>query len=211
MDSTNTGSSQGEAPLSFDSPAVLSYHLTVGAAIETKGDLVILISREEIERRVKELGAQISRDYRGRRPLMVGVLKGAFVFLSDLLRAMDIPSEVDFVRVASYGSGTASSGKIRLVHRLQASVKGKDVIIVEDIVDSGHTSAWLRGYLLKKGPASVKLCALLDKVERHEVPVEVDYRGFQVTNKFVVGYGTDFDEDYRHLPEVHVMEDESLV
>jgi len=186
----------------------LPYHWGVSpiATNKTQANLSVLISRGEIARRVGELAAQISKDYQDRPLVLVGVLKGAFVFLSDLARAMDTPVEMDFVRLASYGHDTNSSGKVRVLQRLHSSVKGKDVLIVEDIVDTGLTTSWLVDYLKKKGPASVKLCALLDKVERRKVSVAVDYRGFVVPNKFVVGYGTDWDEKFRHLPDICVLE-----
>ncbi len=176
------------------------------ATTKTHANLALLISRDEIAQRVQELAAQISRDYSDRRPLLVGVLKGAFVFLSDLIRAMSISVEVDFVRLASYGSGT-SSDRLRFLHRLRSNVKGRDVLIIEDIVDAGYTTSWLMDYLWQKSPASVKLCALLDKSERRQVPLNIDYLGFRVPDKFVVGYGIDFNEDYRHLPDVYALED----
>ena len=176
----------------------------------TKGqaNLTLVISREEIAAKVQHLASLISHDYRDKRPLLVGVLKGSFVFLSDLMRALEISVQVDFVRLSSYGQAKTSPGRVRVLHRLHSQVKGRDVLIVEDIVDTGHTTAWLMDYLRREEPASLKLCTLLDKVERREVDVPIDYRGFVAPNKFLVGYGLDFNQDYRQLPQIYALEDE---
>ena len=157
----------------------------------------ILISRDEIAARVAELGEAIGRDYAGRAPLLVGVLKGAVVFTADLLRAIPLPAAMDFMAVSSYGSGTRSSGVVRLTADLSLSIEGRDVIIVEDVIDSGRTISYLR---------SLSLCVLLDKVSRREVDVEVDYVGFVIPDEFVVGYGLDYDGWHRNLPDLAVLE-----
>ena len=169
--------------------------------------LKILISRDEIARTVERLAREISRDYQGRQPLLVGILKGSFVFMADLVRRLDLPLELDFVRLSSYGCVRETSGKVRVVQRLQTRIKGRDVLVVEDIVDTGTTISFLLDYLKKKKPASLKLCALADKPSRRRVPVPIDYLGFTVPDKFVVGYGLDCDERFRNLPDICVMED----
>ncbi len=171
--------------------------------------LRVLIGREEIAGKVAELAAQISQDYRDSNPLLLGVLKGSFIFLSDLVRALTIPVEIDFVRLASYGAGTETSGKVRVVHGLRRSIRGRHVIVVEDITDTGLTIQHLTGYLKRRHPASVKLCALFDKPQRRRVPVSIDYLGFTLPDAFVVGYGLDFNEKFRHLPELYVLEQEA--
>ncbi len=168
----------------------------------------MLISREAIARRVEELAAQISQDYRGQEVLLVGVLKGAFIFLADLVRAMDFPVEVDFVRLRSYGAGTQSSGAVEVTKDVEASLAGRPVLIVEDIVDVGLTLEFLRRHLLRKGPRSLKICCLIDKQERRQVDVPLDYVGFTVERGFLVGYGLDCGEKDRTLPEVYALVDE---
>ena len=166
----------------------------------------ILISRDEIAARVAELGEAIGRDYAGRAPLLVGVLKGAVVFTADLLRAVPLPAAMDFMAVSSYGSGTRSSGVVRLTADLSLSIEGRDVIIVEDVIDSGRTISYLRRNLATRHPRSLSLCVLLDKVSRREVDVEVDYVGFVIPDEFVVGYGLDYDGWHRNLPDLAVLE-----
>jgi hypoxanthine phosphoribosyltransferase len=166
----------------------------------------ILISRDEIAARVGELGEAIGRDYAGRSPLLVGVLKGAVVFTADLLRAIPLPSAMDFMAVSSYGSGTRSSGVVRLTADLSVSIEGRDVIIVEDVIDSGRTISYLRRNLATRHPRSLALCVLLDKVSRREVDVEVDYVGFAIPDEFVVGYGLDYDGRHRNLAELAVLD-----
>ena len=165
----------------------------------------ILISREQIAETVKRMARQIEGDYPGEMPLLVAVLKGSFVFLADLVRQIKRPVELDFLRLSSYGSDTKSSGKIRLRMGVTSPVKGRDVLVVEDIVDTGLTTSYAARYLRRKGASSVRLCTLLDKPSRRQVPVTLDYRGFTVPNQFIVGYGLDFDEQYRHLPDIHIL------
>lgn len=167
----------------------------------------ILFSREIIQRRVGELAAQISRDYQGRELLVVGILKGAFIFMADLVRALDVPSSVDFVRLASYGDGQVSSGTVRLTKDLESRVEGRELLVVEDILDTGLTLCRLTEILRKRNPASLKVCVFLDKQERRTVPFTADYVGFTIPDAFVVGYGLDLDEKYRYLPDVCVLRD----
>lgn len=168
--------------------------------------LKVLISREEIKETVLKLAEKIRSDYADKMPLLICVLKGSSVFLADLIRALDIPLEVEFVRASSYGSGTESSGKMKLVQGLKSAIKNRHVIVIEDIVDTGQTLFSLMAYLKKKKPASLKLCALADKPSRRKVPVNIDYLGFTVPNKFIVGYGIDFNEQYRYLPDICIIE-----
>lgn len=165
-------------------------------------NLEILIGRMAIAARVAELGRQISADYAGREVLVVGVLTGAFIFTADLVRALDLPLAVDFIRVASYGEATCSSGRISLTKELECQVTGRHLLLVEDIVDTGRTLAWLKDHLLARNPASLKVCALIDKSERREVAVAVDYVGFPVAEGFLVGYGLDCGGRYRQLPDL---------
>lgn len=166
----------------------------------------ILITEKEIKKKVKELGKRISIDYRGKEILMVGVLKGAFVFLSDLIRVVEVPTRVDFMAVKSY-RGTETTGKVKVILDLREEIKGKDILIVEDIVDTGLTVSAVRDIIEARGPRSLKICALLDKVERRKVDVKLNYVGFSIPNKFVVGYGLDFEDEYRGLPYVALIED----
>jgi hypoxanthine phosphoribosyltransferase len=169
----------------------------------------VLVTSDELQRRVAELGEQISRDYRARPPrplLLVGVLKGAVFFLSDLMRFIDIPVEVDFMAVASYGSATDSSGVVRILKDLDAAIEGRDVLIVEDIVDSGLTLQYLVRNLGSRNPRTLEVCALLTKPERRKVDLPTRYVGFEIPDRFVVGYGLDYDERHRNLPFVAVLE-----
>ncbi len=167
-------------------------------------ELKLLISAEEIAKRVKELAAQISQDYKGREVVFIGILKGAFIFLADLVRAVDLPQlEIDFVRLASYGKSDTSSGEVQITKDIELSIQGKDVIVVEDIVDTGYTLAYLRDVLKLHEPRSVKICCLIDKAERREIEMEIDYCGFKVPKGFLVGYGLDFAEKYRHLSGIY--------
>ena len=159
-----------------------------------------LYRRAEIEAAVNRLASEITRDYRDRNPVLIGILKGSFIFMADLVRCLEFPLEVEFVRLSSYGGGQQTSGKVRLVQGLHSLVRGRDVLVVEDIVDTGITIAFFLEYLKKKRPASLKLCALTDKPSRRKVPVEVDYLGLTVPDRFLVGYGLDHAEDFRHLP-----------
>ncbi len=166
----------------------------------------ILFRRQEIEATVRKLAAEISRDYQGKHPLLVGILKGSFVFMADLVRLLDFPVEVEFIRLSSYGRGKESSGKVKVVQGLRSQVRGREVLVIEDIVDTGLTVAFLLDYLRKKQAASVKLCALTDKPARHQIPITIDYLGFTVPDKFIVGYGIDWDEKFRNLPDICFVE-----
>jgi hypoxanthine phosphoribosyltransferase len=162
-----------------------------------------LLSRKEIASIVRGLARQISKDYKGRELVLVCILKGAFMFLSDLVRQLKIPVQIDFVRLASYGAGMETSRMIEITKDIETPVEGKDVLIIEDIIDSGHTLQFLKERLTLSNPRSVKICALLDKRARREVEIEADYVGKEVENLFVVGYGIDFNETYRDLPEIY--------
>jgi hypoxanthine phosphoribosyltransferase len=161
-----------------------------------------LIASDELDRRVRELARQVSADYAGKRPILVGVLKGSWVFLADLARHLSVPARFDFVKLSTYGSAMHSSGSVRIDLDLTLPVAGEDVLLVEDIVDTGLSSHWLMEHLRGKRPASLRLCALLDKPSRRAQPVPVDYVGFTIPDRFVVGYGIDYDERYRQLPYV---------
>lgn len=170
------------------------------------GDLSeILLKPEELQGKIAELGAAISRDYAGKDLLLVGVLKGAVVFLSDLLRGISIPVALDFMAVSSYGAATKSSGVVRIQKDLEESIEGRHVLVVEDIVDTGLTLHYMLDNLASRHPASLKVCALLDKPNRRQVEVSVDYIGFHIPDKFVVGYGLDYAEKYRNLPYIGVL------
>jgi hypoxanthine phosphoribosyltransferase len=169
----------------------------------------VLIPRAEVASAVARLAAQISRDYRDKDPLFIGVLKGSFIFMADLVRALDFPLELDFVGLSSYGNGKESSGNVRIEQDLRSGVRNRHVLVVEDIIDTGTTVVFLMDYLKKKRPASLKLCALLDKPSRRRVPVTIDYLGLTVPDKFLVGYGLDCNEKYRNLPDVCVLEDQA--
>src|SRR4030081_1959562 len=162
----------------------------------------ILVQADDLQRRVQELGVEISSDYEGRNLVLVGVLKGAVFFLSDLMRHIEIPCEVDFMAVASYGSATDSSGVVRILKDLDAAIEGRDVLIVEDIVDSGLTLQYLMRSLGARDPATLEVCALLTKPERRKVELPTRYVGFEIPNRFAIGYGLDHEERYRNLPYV---------
>jgi len=168
----------------------------------------VLISEEQLKDRIAELGKQLDNDYEGKHPLMVGILKGSVVFFTDLIRQMKTEMEIDFMAISSYGNSTKSSGEVKMIKDLDRKIEGKDIIIVEDIVDSGYTMQYLKKLLFARNPASVKICALLDKPERRETDVEVDYKGFEIENEFVVGYGLDFAGRYRNLPMIGVLKPE---
>jgi hypoxanthine phosphoribosyltransferase len=168
----------------------------------------VLITQEEIAGRVRELGQVLSRDYAGKDPLLVGVLKGAVVFLADLMRAVDIPLAADFIAVSSYGGSTRASGVVKITADLSMSIEDRHVVIVEDIIDSGRTIRYLKRNLQTRHPASLRVMALLDKVERREVDVELDYVGFTIPNEFVVGYGLDYQGLYRNLPCIAALEED---
>lgn len=162
----------------------------------------VLLTEEQVDARISEIGAQISRDYEGREVHLVCVLKGGTFFTCELAKRISVPVSLDFMSVSSYGSDTKSSGVVRIVKDLDESLRGKDVIVVEDIVDSGRTLSYLLEMLKDRGPASLKLCTLLDKPERRVTDVKVDYTGFRVPDEFVVGYGLDYDQKYRNLPYI---------
>ncbi len=164
--------------------------------------------RAEIETTVKRLAAAISADYRDKESLIIGILKGSFIFMADLVRQLDFPLEVDFVRLSSYGSRRETSGKVSVVQGLRTAVRGRHVLLVEDIIDTGITLSFLMDYLKKKRPASLRLCALTDKPSRRRVPITIDYLGVSVPDKFIVGYGIDCGEKYRNLPDICYLEDE---
>ena len=166
-------------------------------------DLVPVLKKDEIAKVVNALAQRISSDYHGRELILIAVLKGAFVFLSDLIRQIAIPVKVDFIRAASYGSNTSSSGQIQLTKEIEININNKDVLVVEDIVDTGLTLGYIVEYLKSFEPCSVKVCALLDKIERRETDITVDYTGLVVSKGFLVGYGLDYAEDYRNLPGIY--------
>ena len=171
----------------------------------TNPNLEVLIPTEKIKERINELGAEIARDYAGRNPLLIGVLKGACLFLSDLMRVADIPLNVEFIAISSYGAEMRTSGEVRILKDLDVAIEGRHILVVEDIVDTGLTLSYLLANLKSRGAESVKLAALLDKFERREKEVPIDYLGFQIPDKFVVGYGLDFAERYRNLPFIAVL------
>ncbi len=168
----------------------------------------VLIPSDEIQEKVREIGARITEDYRGERPLLVGILRGAFVMLGDLVRCVDLPCEVDFMDISSYGTGTSSSGVVRIQKDLEEDITGRHVLVVEDIVDTGLTLSYLRRSLLARQPASLEVCALLSKPERRRVELDVKYLGFEVPDEFVVGYGLDYAGAYRNLPDVCILKPE---
>ena len=168
----------------------------------------ILIDQEQLQQRIQELGAEISRDYQGKELHLICVLKGAVLFLADLARNLTVPVSFDFMAVSSYGASTESSGVVRILKDLEESIEGKDVLIVEDIIDSGLTLHYLYQNLHSRKPASLEICTLLDKPDRRRVDVPVEYCGFSIPDRFVVGYGLDFAEKYRNLPYIGVLKDE---
>ena len=168
----------------------------------------VLYSKEQQAQKVRQLGQEISRDYAGKNPLLVSVLKGSVVFMSDLMRAIDIPCQIDFMMVSSYGSGVKTSGVVKIMKDLDTPLEGRDLIIVEDILDSGKTLYYLKGMLSDRQPKSIRIAALLDKPDRREAPVSADYCGFVVPDQFIVGYGLDYAEKYRNLPYIGVLKPE---
>jgi len=169
----------------------------------------VLIGSNEIGDAVARLASEIRRDYRGKQPLLIGVLKGSFVFMADLVRQLDLPVELDFAVLSSYGSAKETSSRVRLVRGLTRPIRDKDVIVVEDIVDTGLTLSFLLDHLRSKKPASMKLCALMDKPSRRRVLVSIDYLGFTLPDRFVVGYGLDLDERFRYLPDICLLEEQT--
>jgi hypoxanthine phosphoribosyltransferase len=168
-------------------------------------NLEVLISSEEIQQRIQAIGADVARDYAGRNPLLIAVLKGACTFLSDLMRATDIPLGIEFMAISSYGASMRTSGEVRILKDLDIAIEGRHILVVEDIVDTGLTLSYLLANLKSRGAASVKLAALLDKFERREKEVPIDYLGFKIPDKFVVGYGLDYADRYRNLPFIAVV------
>jgi hypoxanthine phosphoribosyltransferase len=165
----------------------------------------ILLTEEEVRVKVKELGRRISSDYAGKELLLIGILKGAMIFLADLVREITVPTQFDFMAVSSYGTSSKSSGEVRILKDLEYGVEGRNIIIVEDIVDTGLTLNYLAENLMSRDPASVKICTLLDKPSRRVEPVEIDYNGFIIRDEFVVGYGLDYSDRYRNFPYIMVL------
>ena len=168
----------------------------------------IMLSESEIKARVKELAKKLDEDYKGKRPLMVAILKGSVMFFADLIREMETEVVIDFMAISSYGNGAKSSGEVKMIKDLDGQIEGKDVIIVEDIIDSGYTMRYLKQLLSARRPNSIKLCARLDKPSRRETEVAIDYRGFEVEDEFVVGYGLDYAGLYRNLPYIGILKRE---
>ena len=168
--------------------------------------LKVLIPQNEIRQAIDRIASEIRRDYSDKQPILISILKGSFIFLADLVRQIHMPVQVEFIRLSSYGSQTESSGVVTMTQGLKTPIKGKDIIIVEDIVDTGLTMTSVVNYMKKKKPASIKICALTDKPSRRKVPLEVDYVGFTVPDKFLVGYGLDWNEQYRYLDDICVLE-----
>lgn len=168
----------------------------------------ILITKEELQNKVKELAAQISKDYEGKDLLLVSVLKGGFMFTADLMREITIPCEIDFMAVSSYGQGAKTSGVVKIIKDLDQSVEGKDILVVEDILDSGLTLSYLKQNLLSRGVNSVRVCTILNKEERRQADIKADYLGFEIPDEFVVGYGLDYAEKYRNFPFVGILKKE---
>ena len=165
----------------------------------------VLFSEEELDRRVSEIAAEINWDYAGKEPMLISVLRGSFVFMADLIRKIEVPCTVDFMSVSSYGRGTTSSGQVQITKDLSDDIEGKDIIVVEDILDTGNSLSYLLQLLQARKPASMKLCTLLDKPSRRVKEVHVDYTGFTIPDEFVVGYGLDYAEKYRNLPYIGIL------
>lgn len=168
----------------------------------------VLITEEQLQTRIAELGKELAKDYEGKTPIFLGVLKGAINFFADMVRATPIPCEYEFMAVSSYGAATISSGTIKLTKDITTDIKGRHIVILEDILDTGHTLNFVMQHLLEKEPASLKICTLLDKPERRKVPITADYIGFTIPNRFVVGYGLDYDEIYRNIPYIGILKPE---
>ena len=165
----------------------------------------VLITKEKIAQRVKEIGKQIATDYKGKNPIMICILKGSVVFFADLIREIDIPIDLEFMAISSYGSSVNSSGEVRVVKDTDKSLENRHVVLVEDIIDTGLTLSYLKNMLKSRAPSSLKICALLDKPERRESKIEADYVGFKIPNSFVIGYGLDYNQKYRNMPDVCVL------
>ncbi|TSA10656.1 MAG: hypoxanthine phosphoribosyltransferase [Deltaproteobacteria bacterium] len=162
----------------------------------------LVFTRDVIQERIKELGKEISGDYAGRELVLIGVLNGAFVFMADLMRSLDIPVQVDFVRLASYGSKTESTGEVRFTKDIELPITDKNVLVVEDIIDTGHTLSYFNDIIALHKPRSIKVCALISKTGRRKTPIVIDYVGFELERGFLIGYGLDYNENYRHLPDI---------
>jgi hypoxanthine phosphoribosyltransferase len=169
----------------------------------------VLVASEDIQAKVRELGERITQDYREDKLLLVGILRGAVVFLSDLMRHLELPCEIDFMDISSYGTGTQTSGVVRILKDLEEDITGRHVLIIEDIIDTGLTLSYLRRMLLQRGPASLEICALLSKPSRRQVDLSVKYLGFEVPDEFVIGYGIDYAGAYRNLPDIHALQPEA--
>ena len=176
--------------------------------MDFKAEPKVLIDRREIEDTICRLAAQINKDYRNKKPVLVAVLKGAFIFLADLIRHLDLQPEMEFVCLSSYGQSRESSGKVEVIKGLCADIRGRDVLVIEDIIDTGITTSFLLDYLSQQEPFSVKVCALTSKPSRRKIPINIDYLGFEVPDRFLVGYGLDWDENFRHLPDLCFIEEE---
>lgn len=168
-------------------------------------EVEVLISAEELETRVQELGRQISQDFAGEKIIAVGILKGAFIFMADLVRNINLPVEIEFMAVSSYGKSAASSGEVRILKDLDCSIEGKNIIIIEDIIDTGLTLKYIREILLKRQPRNLKMCCMLDKPSRRQAEIDIDYIGYSIPDHFVVGYGLDYSGRYRSLPYIGVL------
>jgi len=168
--------------------------------------LSLLFAKDEIAATVSRLAAEIKRDYLDKNPILIAALKGSFVFLADLVRQLDFPLEIEFVRISSYGGGMESSGTVKMAPGALSQIKGRHILVIEDIIDTGLTAAFLLDYLRRRKPASLKFCSLTDKADRRQVLVNIDYRGLAVPDKFIVGYGLDCDEKFRNLPDIYVLE-----
>lgn len=166
----------------------------------------VLIAEEDVDKKIREIAEKISKDYEGKTVTLICILKGSVFFTCELAKRITIPVKLDFMSVSSYGAGTESSGRVKIIKDLDDSVEGKDIIVIEDIIDSGRTLHYLMTLLSSRKPNSIKLCTLLDKPDRRVVPVDVDYTGFNIPDKFVVGYGLDYDQNYRNLPYIGVIE-----
>lgn len=168
----------------------------------------VMISKEEIQKRITELGAEISKDYKDQSIMAICVLKGAVLFMSDLIREINVDTRIDFMAVSSYGASTHSTGVVRILKDLDSNIEGENVLVIEDIIDTGLTLKYLKEYLLARNPKSLKICTLLDKPERRAVEIEAEYIGFTIENKFIVGYGLDYNQLYRNLPYISYLEEE---
>ena len=165
----------------------------------------VLFTRDEIKNAVQGISQEITRDYHNKHPLLIGVLKGSFVFMADLIRLLNIPLELEFVQLSSYGRTKQSTGRVTIVHGLRTPIRGRDILIIEDIVDTGLTINYLINHLQQGNPSSIKLCALLDKPSQRKIPVSIDYLGFAVPDRFIVGYGIDYNEQFRYLPDICIL------